>query len=101
MDSSKMQAKCLYKFLKKHRLLDIFIERRINYAITHFHGGSRAEVATNQFLADKDLIKYFISFGSSIGNAFIWSTTEEGAKFWNEKSDEFESVWLNLSKIFC
>lgn len=86
-----LQAKYLYKFLKKNKCLPQFVE---NIYLRH---PDDDKVNNFKKLGDaKLLLQLFKRYGSSIRESFLWAKTNEGHYFWANKDDNFAREFAKI-----
>ena len=86
-----LQAKYLYKFLKKNKCLPQFVK---NIYLRH---PDDDKVNNFKKLGDtKLLLQLFKRYGSSINQSFLWVETNEGYDFWANKADNFEREFAKI-----
>lgn len=88
---SRLKAKTLYKFLKKHTCLREFVEN-IETKFPDYK-----EVIKYKKLGDTNsLLLLFEKLNSSIDFAFIWRNTPQGHGYWDKLNKDFHIYWLML-----
>ena len=76
-----LDAKKLYKFLKKKRALKAYIDN-----VMERHGD---DDDVKKFYEKSDILGIINFCNSSIYWAFVWKDTKEGFRFWHDLDNEF------------
>jgi len=88
-----IKTKLLYKFLKRKRLLNKYVDNVIKQHSPKYNKKIKA------YIDNKNLLQLIEGFASSIDFSFCWHETPEGHDFWEDMNDEFEIEYYPNNSI--
>jgi hypothetical protein len=89
-----IKTKLLYKFLKRKRSLNKYVDNVIKQHSPKYNEKTKA------YIDNKNLLQLIEGFGSSIDLSFYWNNTLEGHDFWEDMDDEFENEYYPNNSIY-